>query len=105
MSTVGLTAGNNGNVTLSQVDGRDNPKIQTVNFKDFPITTARFTACGNQFIVGSKHHPHYFVYDMLAGQSTKVPWKIKNKETNSAKFDVSPDGKLIAFIGKFGYIH
>jgi len=105
LSTVGLTAGNNGNVTLSQLDGKENPKIQTINFKDFPIKTAKFSACGNQFLVGSKFHPHFYVYDMIAGQSIKVPWKSKTAEHNTAKFDVSPDGKLISFIGRFGYIH
>ena len=72
LSTVGLTAGNNGNVTLPQLDGKENPKIQTINFKDFPIKTAKFSACGNQFLVGSKFHPHFYVYDMIAGQSIKV---------------------------------
>ena len=90
LSTVGLVAGNKvmfdhfvgfllfklfsfqGNVTLSQIDGKENPKIQTINFKDFPIKTARFSASGNEFIVGSKFHPHFFVYDMLAGQTVKV---------------------------------
>lgn len=59
-------------MTLSQIDGKENPKIQTINFKDFPIKTARFSASGNEFIVGSKFHPHFFVYDMLAGQTVKV---------------------------------
>ena len=104
-STVGLVAGNKGNVTLSQIDGKENPKIQTINFKDFPIKTAKFSASGNEFIVGSKFHPHFFVYDMLAGQSVKVPWRNKSQEFNSAKFDVSPDGKLLAWVGRFGMIH
>ena len=63
-------------MTLSQIDGKENPKIQTINFKDFPIKTAKFSASGNEFIVGSKFHPHFFVYDMLAGQSVKVKSQI-----------------------------
>ena len=31
-STVAMVAGNNGTVTLSQIDGKDNPKIQSINF-------------------------------------------------------------------------
>ena len=34
-------AGNNGTVTLFQVDGKENPKIQTINFQNFPIRTAK----------------------------------------------------------------
>ena len=92
LSTVGLVAGNKvlcdqlyrfldvqlfslqDNVTLSQIDCKENLKIQTINFKDFPIKTARFSASGNEFIVGSKFHPHFFVYDMLAGQTVKVQY-------------------------------
>ena len=104
-STVALVAGNNGTVTLSQIDGKDNPKIQSINFNNFPIKTGKFSAGGNEFIIGSKFHPHFFVYDMIAGQSTQVPWRNKSSEHNTAKFDISPDGKLLAFIGRFGYIH
>jgi len=104
-STVAMVAGNNGTVTLSQLDGKDNPKIQSINFTNFPIKTGKFSACGNEFIIGSKFHPHFFVYDMIAGQSIQVPWRNKSSEHNTAKFDISPDGKLLAFIGRFGYIH
>ena len=71
-STVGLVAGNNGTVSLMQVDGKENPKLQTINFQNFPIKTAKFSSCGNEFLVGSSNHPHFFVYDMIAGQSRKV---------------------------------
>jgi hypothetical protein len=102
-STVGMVAGNNGAVSLFQVDGKENPKIQTVNFQNFPIRTAKFSASGNEFIAGSQHHPHFYVYDMMLGKSIKVP--IKKIEHNSQKFQVSRDGKLIALVGRFGYIH
>jgi len=104
-STVGLVAGNNGTVSLFQVDGKENPKIQTINFQNFPIKTAKFSADGNEFIIGSQHHPHFFVYDMMVGKSIKVPWKNKVEEHNSQKFDISRDGKLIAFVGRFGSVH
>ena len=55
--------------------------------------------------MGSKFHPHFFVYDMMSGQSIKVPWKIRSQEFNSAKFEISPDGRLLAFVGRFGNIH
>ena len=35
----------------------------------------------------------------------QVPWRNKSQEFNSAKFDVSPDGKLLAWVGRFGTIH
>jgi len=104
-STVGMVAGNNGTVSLFQIDGKENPKIQTVNFENFPIKTAKFSASGNEFIVGSQHHPHFFVYDMMIGKTIKVPWRNKTTEHNTQKFEISRDGKLMAFIGRFGFIH
>jgi len=104
-STVGMVAGNNGTVSLFQVDGKENPKIQTINFQNFPIRTAKFSTNGNEFIVGSRNHPHFYVYDMMIGKSIKVPWKGRTGEHNSAHFEISPDGRFIAFKGRFGYIH
>jgi hypothetical protein len=54
------------------VDGKTNPKIQTVNFQNFPVKCARFSPNGKEFIVGSQNHPHLFVYDMMAGKIAKV---------------------------------
>jgi len=104
-STVGMVAGNNGTVSLFQIDGKENPKIQTVNFENFPVKTAKFSANGTEVIAGSQHHPHFYVYDMMIGKTMKVPWRNKTAEHNTQKFEVSRDGKLIAFIGRFGFIH
>lgn len=104
-STVGLVAGNSGTCSLFQVDGKENPKIQTVNFENFPIKTAKFSANGNEFIVGSQQHPHFYIYDMMIGKIIKIPWKSRSQEHNCQKFEVSPDGSLLAFKGRFGHIH
>lgn len=39
------------------------------HFDPFP---GKFSVSGNEFIVGSNNHPHYFVYDMMVGKSIKV---------------------------------
>jgi U3 small nucleolar RNA-associated protein 18 len=104
-STVGLVAGLNGTASIFQVDGKNNPKIQTVNFENFPIKCAKFSTSGEEFLVGSQHHGHFFLYDMMAGKIVKIPWHKKTKEHNTQKFEVSPDGKLIAVAGRFGNIH
>ena len=103
-ASVGLVAGLNGSASLFQIDGKSNPKMQTVNFENFPIKTAHFTSDGKQFIVGSQHFSHFFMYDMIAGKTVKVPWKEDGKGTVQ-KFEVSPAGDIIAFHGRFGNIH
>ncbi len=70
-ATVSLVAGLSGTASLFRVDGRENPKMQTVNFKDFPILTAHFSADGREFLAGSKHYDHFYVYDMGKGQSVR----------------------------------
>ena len=63
----GLIAGKSGTTSIVQIDGKNNPNIQTVNFKDFPIKTAKFSVNGEELIVGSPNHAHFFSFDMIAG--------------------------------------
>ena len=70
-ATVGLVAGLAGVVSLFQVDGKSNTKLQSVQFERYPINCARFTPSGEQFIVGSQHHGIFHTYDMIVGRSTR----------------------------------
>ena len=70
-STVGLVAGKSGRATIMQIDGKTNPKIQTVHFKDFPLRTAKFSTNGEEVIVGSIDRPFFYSYDMIAGKIIK----------------------------------
>ena len=76
-----------------------------MNFSNFPIRTAKFSASGSELMAGSNNHPHYFVFDLMLGRTTKVPWGQNSGEHTSGNFDISPDGKLIAFVGRFGMLH
>jgi U3 small nucleolar RNA-associated protein 18 len=67
------------------VDGKTNPKIQTVNFQNFPVKCARFSPNGKEFVVGSQNHPHLFVYDMMAGKIAKVRPGVTNSAPCSVK--------------------
>lgn len=104
-SKVALVAGFSGTATLFQVDGKVNPKIQSVHFERFPIHTAHFTMDGEQIIVGSREYGHFFSYDMISGKTIRVPWERDMDQMNVRRFHVSPDGKLIAIYGKYGNTH
>ena len=55
-----------------QVDGKTNPKIQSVYFENFPIYCAHFSTNGEEVILGSKHKTFQY-YDMIAGKIVNVP--------------------------------
>ncbi|XP_022199736.2 U3 small nucleolar RNA-associated protein 18 homolog [Nilaparvata lugens] len=104
-SSIGLVAGFSGIASLFEVDGKVNAKLQSVQFTKFCIDCAKFTADGNRFIVGSKFHRHFFYHDLLADKTTKVVVHKQTDLTNMKKFEVSPDGKLLAVCGRFGNIY
>ncbi|KAK3100299.1 hypothetical protein FSP39_017837 [Pinctada imbricata] len=103
-SQVILTAGFNQTLSLFQVDGKNNPKIQSVFIENFPIHTAHFSANGEEVVMGSKHKSFYY-FDMMAGKMINVPWIKGIEETNMKRFKVSPDGRFLVFLGRYGAMH
>ncbi|XP_064636673.1 U3 small nucleolar RNA-associated protein 18 homolog [Lineus longissimus] len=99
-----MTAGMNQTLTLFQVDGKHNPKIQSIFVENFPIHTARFSADGKEVLLGSRHR-HFYFYDMIAGKVVNVPAIKGLDDSNMGRFEVSPDGKYIVFLGKYGFMH
>lgn len=70
-----LLNGNYLNLFWVQVDGKQNPKIQSVFIDGFPIHTAHFSTEGHEVIMGSRYKNIQY-YDMMAGKIVNVP-KIK----------------------------
>ncbi|XP_012280583.1 U3 small nucleolar RNA-associated protein 18 homolog isoform X2 [Orussus abietinus] len=102
-STVALVAGNSGVLSIFQVDGKENEKLHSMRYERFPINTARFLKDGTQIIVGSKMRNYCHSYDLITGKTFKIP--LPHAMTNMKKFQVSPDGKLIAVCGRMGEVH
>lgn len=103
-SQVMLVAGMNQTLNLFQVDGKNNPKIQSIFLENYPIYTAHFSANGEEVIMGSKHKGFHY-YDMMAGRMISVPPIKGLEEINMKRFIVSPDGRFLAFLGSYGNIH
>lgn len=61
-----------GNVLYLQVDGKTNPKIQSIYLEKFPIFKACFNAKGEEVLATSTHSKVIYVYDMLAGKLIPV---------------------------------
>ena len=63
-----------------QIDGKYNPKIQSIFLEGFPIMAAHFTRDGTEVVMSSKHRSFKY-YDMIAGRVVNVP-KIKGTNIN-----------------------
>ncbi|VDD86467.1 unnamed protein product [Enterobius vermicularis] len=95
-----MTAGESGVVNLFEVGlpASEESFIQSTQFENFPITTARLSSDGTKVIAGSKKRKHLFSYDLLEGKviQLRVPKEVTNM--NPASFALSPDGKYIAIV-------
>lgn len=57
---------------LFQIDGKENPLLESLVFERFPIDTAHFHPGTQRVVVGSRLHPHFFYFDMMANEIVKV---------------------------------
>ncbi|KAG7209972.1 hypothetical protein KM043_011561 [Ampulex compressa] len=101
-STVALVAGTSGILSIFQVDGIENNKLHSMQYKKFPITCAKFLKDGTEILVGSQYHPHCHSYNLISGKTYRIP--LPHGITNMKKYEVSPDGKILALCGQSGEI-
>ncbi|XP_069338478.1 U3 small nucleolar RNA-associated protein 18 homolog [Eulemur rufifrons] len=100
-----MVAGLDNAVSLFQVDGKTNPKIQSIYLERFPIFKACFSANGEEVLATSTHSKVLYVYDMLAGKLIPVHQVRGLKEKIVRSFEVSPDGSFLLINGIAGYLH
>jgi len=103
--SIAMVAGNAGIVTLFQVDGKNNSKIQSIKFNQFPIHKAQFSASGEEFFASSYLTGQIQVHNLISGKSTIIPHNKAMEQGSYKNFTISPDGNMIAFQGRFGYIY
>ncbi|XP_053231669.1 U3 small nucleolar RNA-associated protein 18 homolog [Podarcis raffonei] len=100
-----MTAGLDRSVSLFQVDGIANPKIQSIHLESFPVYKARFSADGEQVIATSIHNKRFYIYDMMAGKIIPITHIRGLEEKFIKNFEVSPDGRFLLLNGTSGYLH
>lgn len=98
-----LTAGYDKRLRIFQIDGKRNPKVQSIFLDDFPILKASFVPDGSG-VVACARRRFYYVYDMNAGTVEKRDPLFGREEKSLESFEISPDGKIVAFLGNEGYI-
>ncbi|EFJ30977.1 hypothetical protein SELMODRAFT_169308 [Selaginella moellendorffii] len=98
-----MTAGFDKRLRFFQIDGKKNPKIQSVFLDNFPVHKASFVPDGSK-VVASSRRKMYVLYDLAHAKVEKVMPPVGRDEQSLESFEVSPDSKVVAFIGNEGYI-
>ncbi|KAJ3053377.1 U3 snoRNP protein [Rhizophlyctis rosea] len=96
-----LTASLDKSLKLFQIDGRINPKIQSLILKDLPITSATFAHTGTQIYLSGKR-PYFYSFDIETGKIDKIPGLKGREERNLEKHVASPCGRFVVFKGSYG---
>lgn len=70
-----LAASKDRRLRLFQINGTNNPHLETVHFPDLPLKTAHFDPTGSSIVV-SGPRPFFYTHDLEAGKTTKsTPWR------------------------------
>lgn len=101
-SMVGLVTGTKGIATIFSIDGKKNEKLHNMAFKNFPIRCARLSNDGNRAIFGGSQK-YFYTYDLLSGHTQRI--FLPNTMTKIHNFEMSPCGKYVGVVGRFGEIH
>ncbi|XP_015830006.3 U3 small nucleolar RNA-associated protein 18 homolog [Nothobranchius furzeri] len=100
-----LTAGLDQSLSLFQVDGKTNPKIQSIHLERFPIHKAQFSLDGEMVIATSLKNKMFYLYDMMDGRVVPVHSIRGLNEARVKEFCVCPDGGELLLTGTNGYLH
>jgi len=87
-----LAAGLDKRLRLFNVDGVQNPKVQSVFFQDMPIHHAAFTNGGAQ-VVAAGRRKFFYVLDLNAAKIEKVTGVFGREERSLESFAAHPDAE------------
>jgi U3 small nucleolar RNA-associated protein 18 len=71
-SQILMTASRDHTLRFFSIDGRENPLLQNIKFRNFPITKAQFMPDGNEVVAISKR-PFFFTYNVEMNRVTQIP--------------------------------
>ncbi|KAG7272698.1 hypothetical protein CRUP_029637 [Coryphaenoides rupestris] len=87
-----MTAGLDMSISLFQVDGSTNPKIQSIHLDRFPIHKAQFTRDGEWVVATGVKNKMFYMYDMMEGRVVPIFSVRGLKQSSMREFSVSPEG-------------
>uniref|UniRef100_A0A3P9A5U0 U3 small nucleolar RNA-associated protein 18 homolog n=1 Tax=Esox lucius TaxID=8010 RepID=A0A3P9A5U0_ESOLU len=100
-----MAAGLDQSISLFQVDGKTNPKIQSILLEKFPVHKAQFSVGGEQVVATSFRNKLFYIYDMMEGKVIPINTVRGLNEQRVKEFEVSPDGQSLLLTGSSGYLH
>ncbi|KAJ2690760.1 U3 snoRNP protein [Coemansia sp. RSA 1285] len=104
-ANVMLTAGLDKTLRLFEVDGKDNQKVQSIFFKDLPISSAHFIRGGQEVVVSGSRRWYYSV-DVEKGSVTRISGIPGLPKLNSLKYmHGCNNGDRLAMMSNDGQIH
>ncbi|KAL5198715.1 hypothetical protein ABZP36_002227 [Zizania latifolia] len=98
-----LVAGLDKHLRFFQIDGKRNPKIQSIYIEDCPIHKASFLPDGSEVILSGRRK-FFYSFDLVNAAVSKIGPLTGRDEKSLEHFEISPDSKTIAFVGNEGCI-
>lgn len=103
-SMLAMVAGSSGKISLFQVDGKVNTKLQSIKFKKYPIYCGSFLKNGEEILIGSNCN-FFHCHNMITGRSTVIDESKIIDVKDTKKFCVSPNDDVFAVCGPSGKIY
>ena len=98
-----LAAGLDKHLRFFQIDGKRNPKIQSIFIGDCPVLKASFLPDGSEVILSGRRK-FFYSFDLVKAAVSKIGPLVGREEKSLESFEISPDSRTIAFVGNEGYI-
>lgn len=116
-----LTASRDRRVRLFQVNGTNNPLLETLHVPDLPIKTAQFHPSGTSVLIAGPR-PYLYAYDIRSGKTLRSsPWRGAGRVVSSAtgteadagaerdlsfvRFEPGAASRMVAVGGRRGQVH
>lgn len=68
-------------LSILQIDGKKNPKVQGIVFEDTPITKAWFSPDGKEVVIAGRK-PWFYLFDVVSGKVSKVWFPAGEKKSD-----------------------
>lgn len=98
-----MTSGLDKRLRFFNIDGVNNPKVQSIFLEDMPIHKAAFGLDGTHVIAAGRRK-FFYTLDLLAGKVDRISGIFGREERSLESFAISAASDIVAFFGKDGHI-